>query len=532
MASIPRASWTPWSAYRGLVGRKRVLATLFVAAGLPLGLFAGDMGVWRQGDAGDEDAAIEADAPPRETPNVLVAMHLDEPLVPDRTTVWTAAFQAAWDAMGDAVQKEWGLPTFDLGPPAKPEDVKALNAGRLTPGVVDPKDLTVIAGPATEETWSKVEGASDRDPREGAPPPRGSDLVAFARLRASVRYEVPFDVGRAPLRFGSTRTRVRCYGLRSQTDGDAAERRRAQVSVHTVDDPLADDNAGRCVVVLAGADGSRVVVSGRPARPTLREAWNEAASVIRSAPPERLDSLWIPRVSFSAGRSYDNLVGAPVVGRDRTFLLVARQDMSLTADERGADVDAEAMIVLGIGQTIDVSFERPFLLALLAPGSDTPYALAWFGSADGLTRWEESIGRPMTAAEVKKMAGHWILLTDATVEATLANWGSAQKGRKRGGVERERESLRSTMANWTFDLTVAPDAIATLTYGRTKSTKAYPPTVLVRDGARILLAARGASSDPAAEPVGEERRWFLSRDGDRLKVNEPGSGVVFILRRR
>lgn len=45
-----------------------------------------------------------AEPPPRATPNVLVAMHLEEPLDPTRTVVWTVAFQAAWDALTDTVR--------------------------------------------------------------------------------------------------------------------------------------------------------------------------------------------------------------------------------------------------------------------------------------------------------------------------------------------------------------------------------------------------------------------------------------------
>ncbi len=527
MASKAGAPRTPWGGYRGLVGTKRALAALLVAAGIPLGLFVRVEGVRGQGE--DDALDTEAEPAPRETPNVLVAMHLDEPIVDGKTIVWTAAFQAAWDALGDTVKAEWRLPSFDLGPPAKPEDVKALNDGRLTAGTVNPKDLTVIAGPATEETWAQIERASDRYSRELTLPlrPRKEDLVAFARLRARARYVVPFDVRTYPLPFGQEKTPVRAWGFPLHTAGDLAERMREQAVVHIEGGPGRDETR-RAVVVLRAADASRVVVSGRPSKATLGETWRDVSEAMARTPADRFmsaDLLWIPRVSLVTGRSFETLVGAPTVGVAGSRITLAREDVALTVDERGADLDAESVIHNYRSASKWIEFEGPFLLALLAPGSATPYALAWMGSADGLTRWDEAIRQRVTALEAKPFVGEWTLDQDESVRGTVARQLPALRKESPKTPEKDlaswaRTALLEEQAEFGgFDLEIGSDGVARATIGDPPST----PALLVRDGARVALVVTTPTFS---------RRWFLSRDGDRLTLRALTGGLTLVLRRR
>jgi hypothetical protein len=487
-------------------------------------------------EAPDEDPAA------RPTPNVLVAMHLQERIPTDRTIVWTAAFQAAWDALTEEVRAKWHVAALDLGPPAPPEAVRALAAGRLAAGVVDPEGLTVIAGPATQGTWSEIDEASDSGRPAGTPPPNPSDLAAFARLRASIRYETPFHVETRPLVFGQSRTKVRSYGLEASATGPIAARRIDQVDLH-VDRSLQDEWARKTVVVLKGSGGARVVVSGRPPKATLGATWNDVASAIRRIPAEAfssVDRLAIPRVSIVAARSFDELVGAEVVGLPGSRLAVAREEVRLTADEKGAEVDAEAVIVAVGAESADVVFDGAFLLAMLAPRSDVPYAIAWIGSADGLSPWGEPVGRSLTAQEAKPFAGSWRVDPERSGDATFARQKAAlaRSPPSWAPTEEDRQALRREFAAWRFDLDVAPDGTASFSGASDGAAPERPSAALVRDGARVVLSYRVRHAPPAPgkldpDHVPEtEERYTVRREQDSLVLASLGGGLTIVLVRR
>lgn len=515
--------------------RHAVLAALLLAGG---SVAAGGCGESDgQGRREAKPRSEVAASAPRATPNVLVAMHLEEPLDPNRTVVWTVAFQAAWDALTDAVRTEWRLPEFDLGPPAKSEDVRVLNAGRLRPGIVAPKDLTVIAGPATDEIWGAIDRASDRPRPVGAPPPRRQDLAAFARLRASIRYETPFHVEARPILFGSARTPVRGYGLEADANGEAADRMRAQVRLHVGETTAGGSAASPFVVVLTGSGGERVVVSGRPPMATLAATWNDVATTVRSTPAEsfgRVDSLAIPRVSIAATRSFDGFVGAGIAGMPGSRLAVAQTDVRLTADEQGADVDSAGLLV-AVGSTARrVEFDGPFLLAMIAKGTDQPFAVAWIGSADALSPWNQPVGRPLTKDEAFPFSGGWTLDREASIEATVAR-ARASLGREVSRLSATewatfRNGVRESLGHASFDLAVSPDGVATIETGRAGEPPRRDLAPVTADGARRRLELPRAPSNGAEEDASAATRiaCFVTRDHDRL-VLTPTSGGYPVL---
>jgi len=466
-------------------------------------------------------APIEASqdfGPP--TPNVLVALHLDEPLAADRTVVWTAAFQAAWDRLGDAL----GSPgTISLAAPAHPDAVEALNAGRLAADALDPRDLTVIAGPATEATWNAIGQVSEHPRPPAAPDPSDQDVVAFARVAASVRYEIPFFVKETPLHFGPRRIPVRAWGLRKSAFGETAERMREQVRIHVPRESRAEDAARTGVIVITAKDGKRVVVSGRQARETLRETWRDAAVVIRTAPgqsPSSVTQVSIPRISIVAGRNYEEIAPAKVEGRD--FLLaLARQDVRLLVDERGADVEAEGVIVAVGALPTEIDIDGPFLVALLGPGSDQPFVLAWVGSADGLTPWDALVGRPLSGVEVRAFVSTWGMDPEASTDATVAEMQRVlgPDGVRWAGVK--KEDAAGWFTHRTFSLQVGDDGDARVSIAAEGSIAAR----LARDGGRTILTTPGSNGR------GDDA-WELSRVGDRLRLHLRSRSEVLVLRRR
>lgn len=246
----------------------------------------------------------------------------------------------------------------------------------------------------------------------------------------------------------------------------------------------------------------------------------------------------MPRVSVVAGRTYEEVVALPDEPQGPwTRITYARQDVRLTADERGADVDAEAVLVAYGAMPRRVVLSGPFLLAMLAPGSDRPYVVAWIGTADALSRWGDPIGVPLCAAEAARFAGAWTLDPDASLRATvdfvLQQVGTSNPGMEPGRLLRD---LRPHFESRTFGLAIAADGAARVDARRPDGRTPRASVRLSRDGARVLLVVplpRGSPSegDGEGEDAAAEERWTVARDGEET-LRLTGSGEVLVLRRR
>jgi len=471
------------------------------------------------GEQPSEPERPEAFGPP--TADVHVALHLDEPLAAGQTVVWTAAFQAAWDRMADTLGMPEGI---ELAAPADPEAVRALNSGRLDAGVVDPRDLTVVAGPATEATLNAIDQVSGRPRPADAPPPSPRDLVAFARLNASVRYEIPFFTAEEPLLFGPAEVPVRAWGLRQEARSESAERMREQVRVHIPADASRAACTQAAVVVLTGAGGKRVVVSGRPPRGTLRDTWQDVSAVIATAPARKFsgaDRLTIPRIAIVAGRAYDEIAPA-AFSLTEHVLSMARQDLRLVVDERGAEVDAEAVVIVTGSVPLELEFTGPFLVALLASGSDVPFVVAWIGSENGLTPWSDVAGVPLATPETEPFVGNWVLEPELSLDATL----NAMQRVLSDGETSGPHLVRSQLAHWfegrTLDVHISSDGSARVTQNPPTPHETTSDAQLMQDGPRILL-------DVPRRHDGGIETWTVSRDGDQLKLCIRSRSAVLIL---
>jgi hypothetical protein len=448
------------------------------------------------------------------TPGVRLGLHPDEPLSPGETTVWTAAIQVAWDGLRALVAGDQPL---RLGPPAPASVVAALNRGSLPPGVVDPADLLTIGGAATPEAWRAIHAAASPGFDRGRPPSGPGDVVLFARLTSSVRYETPFDVLDEPIAWGTKGTRVVAYGLRAETRGPVAEGQRKQVRIHLPAGAPREHAGDSAVVVLHGEGGRRVVLSARPPQRTLRATWDDVAAVLADVSgeePAPEDHLAVPRVALHARRDHLELVGAPVLGwRPGAAITMARQEVTLAANERGAELDAQAMLVAtgGITEPLVVVLDRPFLLALLAPGTDVPHAIAWIGGVEAL---EDADARPpLRAGDLALLVGAWQVDVRASVEATAPSW--EQAGGKRRHLETALERAR-------FGLEVTPLGAATVQAGAGTPDAATTPAELFRDGAWIALVVRGEGKESGP-------RYLLRAERGRLTLVEHRSGVTWIL---
>jgi hypothetical protein len=460
----------------------------------------------------------------RETPGVHVALHADEPLETDQTVVWTQAFQAAWDRLGDVLGARDGV---RLGPPAREADWRALGAARLKEGEVARDLLQVVSGPATSATLRAAEALAGRSLPAGMSGEEDDDLVVCAALRAALRYEVPFVLMGEPLRFGSDEVAVRAYGVEESSTGDAIERMRAQVRLHMPEADAQRPVAELCVTVLTGRDGARLVLSGRPPKASLRATWRDAASVLASRPAEELrfiDSLAVPRVRLSVHREYPELVGAPVLdGLPGSRIGWASQGVTLVADERGTEVEAIAMLRdVGAVPRV-VVYDRPFLLALLPAGRHEPCALAWIGSTEAFSPWGEDDEPAATATDVAGIWGAWRLDRDASLAAALEVQLPLLEPRER---ERHARYLKGWYERRRFELSISAVGAAAVDCAREGEPPRDTPAVLRRGERGLVLDV-----DVATKFESITWRWTVDRAVDRLRLTHRKSSEVLVLGR-
>jgi hypothetical protein len=377
-----------------------------------------------------------------------------------------------------------------------------------------------------------VDAASDLGVPTGVRELDPLHFVAFARLRSSLRYEVPFLLHRAPLRFGSAATEVRAYGLPKDVAGETADRMREQVDLHVPAGAPEGESTSHVVVVLKARDGERVVLSGRPARETLAATWLDARRVLESTPAETfsmVDGLAIPRVSIRAGRSYDEIAPAPhpsLGGR----LVLARQDVSLTVDERGADVDAEAVLASRGGLPRIVRYDGPFLVALLAPGREEPYVVAWIGNHAALDRSDRPIGRPPDAAALRAIEGTWHLNARESLKAMVAHW-RRQSPERGEWIDQAARDLERHFAVRSLRLVIRSDASVLVVSTQRDHGERAVDGYLASDGPRLHLVHPSTEKPRDADEghTTEETRWTITFDRGRMVLHAQPAGEILVL---
>lgn len=240
--------------------------------------------------------------------------------------------------------------------------------------------------------------------------------------------------------------------------------------------------------------------------------------------PECTTRLTIPRIAIVAGRAFKEIAPAPFAAIDAALVL-ARQDLRLVVDERGAEVDAEAVLVAVGALPLVIEIRGPFLVALLAAESNVPYVLAWIGSEHGLTPWGTAVGHPATRRQVRPLVGTWAVDLEQSLAATLAAMRRVlgPEEARRAGWNRSR--LASWFRDWALELKIEPDGTAQATHDGKPNGPKSGNARLRRRGEHVFLDL------PNRYGQGTEAR-AISREGSHLKLHVRSRSEVLILRRR
>lgn len=331
--------------------------------------------------------------------NVRVTPTRNASLKAEKSLVWCATFQMAWDKLND----EYSPPSHPLKFLTPTSLVDELNSNRFPKTSLAPECYELSIRPLANDEASK---ALDHELRrlnsisgEPASGPIGS--VIRAVLHKQAPFEVAFDVFPTGSMFetGSVSMRAKSFGVPRHSSSSA----RTQVRVSRYVSP--DDFAVEVQSISPQRDC--IVLAKVPPSATLQQTWefvrgrgSVKGAVIQSHPVKGSDTLTeedhlaIPQIGIFVSEAFDDLINSQFTtgADDLQTIADAWQSIRFRLNEHGAELLSESEIaVLGEDEPPatppkrDMIFNRPFLLAMQQANAGEPYFIAWIGSTDFLT---------------------------------------------------------------------------------------------------------------------------------------------------
>ena len=309
-----------------------------------------------------------------------------------RSLAWAGTSQSAWTRL----TKKVGGTTLEVRGAENENDVLAMNRRPFPSSAGDPASDIVVVGDLLDHPARRfLEALRDRygsvpEGVEAAEPGDGR-LAAFAFLRKTLEFEVPFPRLEAGLRFSTGpmpilgSTRVEAFGFE---DGRGDPAALAQVLVHWQDNPADPESF---VLELIPKGGDRVLLACGVVEETLDRQWNVVQRVA-SKPGTPLSArpfsrLGIPAVATGLRAERFNALLGDVGGGLR--LDDFRQWLQVTLDGgTGSAAPAPAPPApAGRGaEGPSFVFDEPFLLAVVEKDTRVPSVLLWIANPEMLVR--------------------------------------------------------------------------------------------------------------------------------------------------
>ena len=336
-----------------------------------------------------------------ELPRTSFADSLDSPLDPRENRIWCASLPLAWNELRELLGGDVRLRD-------DPPIVERLNATRVRRSDVDEDSLVARAGYVKDGIVEEIQAELERVFGEGRDPVfdrRGGNetlqILAYAFLFQSLRFPVPFeDLEDERLAFthrekkGDRQTAVDSFGIARLKHPAEMEHHRAlakQVSIH-------DHRGNDDFIVRLHAEGAKdwILLARVEPGKTLGETWDRVWKRVRESEAERMhpgDSLRVPEIDFHLTHRFDELAGRTFAnpGFEDSFIVDTVQDLRLKLDEHGVVMKSRAVVRVAADVSRDpmrLHFDRPFLLALLREGAETPYLVTWIAHPEILVALE------------------------------------------------------------------------------------------------------------------------------------------------
>ena len=322
---------------------------------------------------------------------------LADPLPKDRSALWCASFQLAWNELkklaGEPVLIERAL-----------DACERLNAGKSSSRDLDPQSFYAAAGFLRDGIDQTIrEGLARQFPDKTAP--NFSDLgpdgvVAYAYLQAAVAFTTNFAPVAASHSFtdaSGQKSAARFFEIPKHHDERA--KMAAQVDVlfwREREDETPEFALDPCKDTMP----YQLILAGLNKRSTLEVMFSDleraSAEFARSDEPKKLesgDSFLYPGFDFLIEHRFHELQGLErrLINRKLAGLYVAEafQSIRFRLNESGARLESEARILAKKQASEEprrFHFDRPFLLVLKKRDVSRPVFVMWIENAELLAK--------------------------------------------------------------------------------------------------------------------------------------------------
>ena len=365
----------------------------------------------------------------------VVTPYMDREIKGGTNLIWCATFQMTWDGLrslcGGPVETSPGsvsvlkLNRESVSPDALPQTGILSAAGLVRDGIIEDIQRQVRQLPGTT--------GPSLVPTQGSLPDNA--VVLYAYLIRSLRYSTPF----APLpamSFGHS-GEIAAFGIEDYSESSEKKRlqgKKVRILWHSFEaDPSADGEQEFIVELLTSESGDHLILARISPSPTLGKTVARVMELVKQPNKKRAkdgvapevaqmtkllaeeaeqnaiqkvlasisgysnllqdEDLTIPKVRVDVVRSFTDLVGQRVVSTPEKVrnkpIIDARQGIRFDLNERGADLESEAVTVLfGDMAVRDFTFSEPFLVLLMRKGADRPYFAMWVANTELLVTSE------------------------------------------------------------------------------------------------------------------------------------------------
>jgi hypothetical protein len=312
-------------------------------------------------------------------------------LQPDKSYVYCATFEIAWDQMKELVG---GKLEIEGDPPL----AVALGRGHFDKKGLSPASYLAAAGRVQDGVIDRIHREmKDRFPHARATVPdvpAGTALVAYAYLAKALAFEETFDRSLEPLVFqnGKRSVKTASFGFRRDSAPQheherALERQVKILSYHSVDDFVLE--------LKTKSRHDELILAKILPGTTLAATIAAVRERIEKRPTEPMGAAWdcrqeplaIPLLDFNLRREYAELTGKRLKSHDLT-IDVALQDIFFRLDETGARLESQSDISVKSEARASIPthrvfvFDRPFLLMMQEVGAAAPYFVIWVGDPE------------------------------------------------------------------------------------------------------------------------------------------------------
>ncbi|MCP4540081.1 MAG: hypothetical protein GY832_23330 [Chloroflexi bacterium] len=347
-----------------------------------------------------------------------ITAHLESEIVSGKNLLYCAAFQLAWNQLGDDILGS------NVQLEGDPDIAQALNRRLVNKEDIAENCYLAMAGFNRDGIVKRIEQTLEkkfgRSPGVSITLQHPNDFLAYAFLEKSLPFDTEFEVFEVPLVF-SDGAELQSFGIeKDNTPADqvvildyrhpddfvlklqASEKADEMLDLF---DKIPDQPRITDDIILAKVTPQATLLetidtvmsrTSEEAREQARRAAHRAGKrpfelLSPKLDLNRYEALQIPKINLNILHGYTELVGRDFLnkGFEGYYITKALQAIQFKLDEKGADLRSDAAIYGTLGAIEEPRrfiFDKPFLLCLKEKMSRYPYLAIWVGNSELLVQ--------------------------------------------------------------------------------------------------------------------------------------------------